>query len=470
MSKGIFREKLRKATSIGDVFLTRHFSGSTLDYRQILAIFLPLLIDQAFLNTMNMLNTAMISSSGVAAVSAVNMVDSLNIFLVNVFIAISTGGTIVVAQYKGRGDMGMIPKAVASSISGVFSMAAVIGISVLVFNGPVLSFLFGSAEPAVLENGRLYLIGSCASFVGISVMEAVCGALRGLGETRSSLVLMVTMNLTYVILNLILIRGFGLGIIGMVIALLISRYLAGALSILFLVRRNTSFAFEIRDLFRIDWSMLRRIFLIGMPFAAEQMFFNGGKLLTQNFIIGMGTNAMATNAICASITALIQVPANSISYTAITVVGQCAGRKDVEQARRVTRSFFVTVTLSLAAAALLILPFVRQILILFSPPEVIVGDIVLILVVNASAQVLFWAASFLMPAVLRAGGDSRYTSIMSMLSMWLFRVVLGYLLGVVLHIGILGIWLAMNLEWGVRGLIFTLRFRGDKWYRHKVID
>ena len=461
---------VRKIARRGDVFFTRHFSGNTLDYKQIFAILIPLLVDQAFLNSMNVLNTAMISSSGVSAVSAVNMVDSLNIFLVNVFIAIATGGTIIVAQYKGREDMSMISKAVSSSISGVFLLASVIGVSVFAFHEPLLYQLFGGAQADVFYNARIYLIGSCLSYAGISVMEAVCGTLRGLGETRSSLMLMVVMNLTYVALNLILIKGFNMGIIGMVIAMNVSRYLAGILAIVFLVKRNKTFAFRLRDLLRLDFSMLKRIFRIGMPFAAEQMFFNGGKILTQNFIIGMGTNAMATNAICASITSLTQIPANSICFTAVTVVGQCIGRKDIEQARRVTKSLLILVSVALACTAVLIIPLAQPLLLLFDPPNVIVPNILLILLINAIAQIIFWSPSFLLPAVLRAGGDSQYTSILSMLTMWLFRVVFGYFLGVQLKLGIMGIWMAMELEWGIRGVFFYLRFRGDKWYRHKVID
>ena len=57
-----------------------------------------------------------------------------------------------------------------------------------------------------------------------------------------------------------------------------------------------------------------------------------------------------------------------------------------------------------------------------------------------------------------------------MLSMWLFRVVLGYILGVVLPFGIIGVWVAMYSEWGVRSIIFMTRFRGKKWYQHRVID
>jgi len=59
---------------------------------------------------------------------------------------------------------------------------------------------------------------------------------------------------------------------------------------------------------------------------------------------------------------------------------------------------------------------------------------------------------------------------MSMLSMWLFRVIMGYVLGIIFKMGILGVWLAMDLEWGVRSILFMTRLKGKKWYMHKVID
>lgn len=453
-----------------DQFLTRHFTGRTLDYRQILAILFPLFIDQAFLVCMNFLNTTMISSSGVAAVSAVNMVDSLNIFLVNVFIAVATGGTIVVAQYKGRGDEGMITKAVYSSVTGVFLVASMISLLIMLLHSPLLLLLFGEADKEVLVNARIYLLGSCTSYGGIAIMEAVCGALRGIGAARSSLMLTVTMNLSYVLFNLLFIHGMGMGVLGMVISLNIARYGSAVFALLYLSFRNRSLGFRLRDLFHVDFAMLRRTFRIGMPFAAEQMFFNGGKILTQTFIVGMGTYAIATNAISSSLTSLFQIPGATLSLTIVTVVGQCVGNRDIDQAKKVIRSFVVTCSIAFAVMALILLPLYRPLVSLFAPPEQIVSDIFIVVLVNALAQIPLWAPSFMVPAGLRAGGDSKYTSIMSMLSMWLFRVVLGYLLGVHFRLGILGVWVAMDCEWGIRGLIFLARFRGKKWYQHRVID
>lgn len=441
-----------------------------MDYRTVISIIIPILVDQAFIVILNLLNTAMISSSGVAAVSAVNMVDSLNVFLVNVFVAVSTGGTVVVAQYKGSGNEKMVSKAAAGSVASVFLLAFAISAVLIAFHTPMLNLLFGRAEAAVFANARVYLIGSGLSYCGIATTEAVCGALRGVGETRSSLMLSLIMNLSYVFLNVMFINVLHMGVFGMVTALNIARYLSAVCALIYLARFNESLHFQFGDLFHFNPSMLKRILFIGLPFAAEQMFFNGGKILTQTFIVGLGTYAMAVNAICGSVTLLFQIPANALSLAVVTVVGQCMGRRNVKDARKYIKSFLVLSSASFFVMAFFIFPFFGPIVSLFNPPQEIVRTILVITVINEAAQIPLWSISFITPSALRAAGDSKFTSIVSMLSMWLFRVVLGYILGVVLPFGIVGVWVAMDCEWGVRGVIFLLRFRGKKWYQHHLID
>lgn len=436
----------------------------------VISIIIPILVDQAFIVILNLLNTAMISSSGVAAVSAVNMVDSLNVFLVNVFVAVSTGGTVVVAQYKGSGNEKMVSKAAAGSVASVFLLAFFISMLLIVFHTPMLNLLFGRAEADVFHNARIYLIGSGLSYCGIATTEAVCGALRGVGETRSSLMLSLVMNLSYVFLNVVFIDLLHMGVLGMVTALNIARYLSAVCAVVYLARVNKSLHFQFRDVFRFNPSMLRRILFIGLPFAAEQMFFNGGKILTQTFIVRLGTYAMAVNAICSSVTLLFQIPANAFSLAVVTVVGQCMGRRNINDARKFIKSFLVLSSVSFLVMAVFIFPLFQPIVSMFHPPQEIVQTIFVIIVINEVAQVPLWSISFITPSALRAAGDSKYTSIVSMLSMWLFRVVLGYILGIILPFGIVGVWVAMDCEWGVRGLIFLLRFKGKKWYQHHLID
>ncbi|AIY09638.1 MATE family efflux transporter [Paenibacillus polymyxa] len=451
-------------------FLNRHFSGESIDYRQIIALFIPLLIDQAFIVGLNLVNTAMISSSGMAAVSAVNMIDSLNIFLINVFVAVSTGGTVVVAQYKGSGNDLMVSKATSGTISSVSLLALCISLFMIVLYNPILSVLFGSASPDVLANGKVYLLGSCMSFVGIAIVEAVCGALRGIGKTRASLALSLIMNLSYVLLNVVFINLLDMGVLGMTIAVNVSRYAGAACALIYLVRVDDDLRVQLRDMLYFNLAMLKKILFIGLPFAAEQMFFNGGKILTQIFIVNLGTNALATNAICSSLANVFQIPANALALTIVTVVGQCMGRRNVHDARKFTKSFIWLSSASFIVMGLILMPLFKPMVGLFHPPAEIVDDIFMVMLINTLAQIPLWSIAFITPSALRAAGDSKFTSLTSMLSMWLCRVVLGYVLGIVFNWGIVGVWLAMDIEWGVRGIVFLWRFRGNKWVQHRLID
>ncbi|MBC8531834.1 MATE family efflux transporter [Gehongia tenuis] len=449
--------------------MDKYFTVKAMDWRQVVAIIIPLLVDQAFVIGLSLLNTAMISSSGVAAVSAVNMVDSLNMFLINVFIAVATGGTVIVAQYKGVDNMNMVSRSATQAVSSVFMLAVGLGGLLAIFHTPVLNLLFGGAEATVMENASIYMVGSCLSYPGVAVVQAAMGDLRGVGDTKASLAMSLVMNLSYVALNLILVTFMGMGVTGFVISMNVSRYAAAICSIFYLSHHNHNIHFRLRDAVHLDFKIQKWMLTVGVPFAAEQMFFNGGKILTQTFMVQMGTLALTTNAISASITMLLQIAANALNLAVVTVVGQCMGRRDVEDARRITRSFIVLSMLTFVVSAVVVLPLFPLIVQLFAPPVEIVGDIFLITALCAIADPLLWSFGFIVPSALRAAGDAKFTSVAALISMWVVRVVLGYVLGVVFKLGIVGVWVAMFIEWGSRGLVFTLRFRGSKWCKHNLI-
>lgn len=449
--------------------LDKYLTGESLDYKKIFAIIIPVLVDQAFIILMSLLNTAMISSSGVAAVSAVSMVDSLNIFLINVFVAVATGGTVIVAQYKGSGNQEMVSKAASQAISAVAILSVFISAFVIIFHTPTLNLLFGQAEAEVFENARIFLIGSCISYPFIAVYQAVTGALRGVAETKACLGLSLIMNLTYLALNILLISVFDMGVMGLVISVITARVLGMFVSVIYLMKYNHTLRFHIKNALKLNFSILKKIMIIGIPFAAEQMFFNGGKLLTQTFIVQLGTLAITVNAISGSIGLLYQIGGNALSITIVTVVGQCIGQRNIADARKFVKSFIGISTVFFVIAAVILLPLFPLIVKLFAPPPEIVPSIFALTLLIAIAQPFLWSISFIMPSALRAAGDSNFTSLTSLLTMWVIRVVLGYVLGITFQFGIMGVWIAMVIEWGIRGSIFVWRFRGEKWYSRKLI-
>lgn len=452
-----------------NALMNKYFTGKTLDFRQIIAIIIPIFVDQAFIILMALLNTAMIASSGVAAVSAVSMVDSINIFLVNVFVAVATGGTVIVAQYKGSGNEEMVSKSATQAITAVAILSIVICGLVITFHTPILNLLFGKAEAEVFENARVFLIGSCISYPFIAIFQAVTGVLRGVAETKACLGLSLIMNLTYLGLNILLITVFDMGIMGLVISMITARVLGMFISMYYLIKINQTLKYKIKEALKLDFSILKRIMAIGIPFAAEQMFFNGGKLLTQTFIVQLGTLAITVNAISGSISLLFQIGGSALSIAVVTVVGQCIGNGSIPDARKFIKSFMGLSTAFFILVAVIIIPLFPFIVGLFSPPAEIVPDIFALTLLIAITQPIFWSISFILPSALRAAGDSNFTSLTSLLSMWVLRVFLGYFLGITLGLGIMGVWIAMVTEWSVRGVIFWYRFRGDKWYRRKLI-
>lgn len=450
-------------------WLEKYFSGDSIDYKQIFAIIMPIFVDQAFLILMSFLNTAMISSAGVAAVSAVSMVDSLNIFLINVFIAVATGGTVIVAQYKGSGNREMVSKTATQAISAVTIVSVIITVLVMVFNHPVLNLLFGKAEAEVFQNAQLYLIGSCISYPLIALFQAVCGSLRGMGDTKPCLNLSLLMNLTNTVLNVLFITIFHMGVQGLVISIILARLLGMAASLIYIINKNQTIHFRIKDAVHLDYSILKKIMYIGLPFAAEQLFFNGGKLLTQTFVVQLGTLAITAYAIANSISLLFQMGPSSLSISTVTIVGQCMGRRSIGDARKFTKSIIGFSSVLFFVTTLSLLPFFPVMMKMFSAPKEIIPTIYILTIMIAVAQPILWASSFVMPSALRAAGDSNFTSVASLLSMWLIRVVLGYVLGITLGFGIIGVWTAMITEWVVRGTIFYKRFKGEKWYAHRLI-
>ncbi len=118
---------------------------------QIVKLVLPIIVDQSFIIGMAIFNTAMISSAGIAAVSAVNMVESLNIFLVSIFIALATGGTVLVAQARGKRDQALLQRAATNTLVTVFLLAFLFSLLMLVFHQQILTGIFGGSSEAVMK-------------------------------------------------------------------------------------------------------------------------------------------------------------------------------------------------------------------------------------------------------------------------------------------------------------------------------
>lgn len=449
-----------------DRLLDRQFSSPMFGWRQIFSMLVPLIMDSFFVCLIGMLTTAMISSSSQESVSAVSLVSPLYMMIYAVYNAISAGGTVVVAQFKGKGEVERMKMAAGQLMFATPLSAIAACVILIVFSNPLVHLLFGGVEEAVLVKSEQYLIGMAVSMVFLAVYMSGFAVFRGLGETKLCLRLTVIINLLHFVGSFFFINVMKLDITGSVLALNVARFVGGAAAVWMLLSRKSVLRVRARHVFHIDKKILKEIFRIGIPFGMEQLFMNGGSMLVQIYIAQLGTVNVAANAVGNSAFSLLYAAPAAVGTLAVTVVGQCVGAGDRQQARRYGKSMVVLCTGLTVLSLAVLLPFMPLILKLYQAPDNTLSLIYTVLAIAAVCMPFFWPASNTMPAVMRSAGDAAFSSYFALVTMWVIRVGLGYVFAVWLGLGLSGVWICMCIEWAVRMLVFWKRFLGEAWMNH----
>ncbi len=437
--------------------------------RALCALILPLMVEQLLAVTVGMADTMMVSRVGEAAVSGISLVDSVNVLLIQVFAALATGGAVVVSQYLGRRDRQSACAAARQLIWITALLATVIGAVVLVGNRWILQFVFGRVEPAVMENAMTYFWLSALSYPFIAVYNAGAALFRSMGNSKVSMMTSFIINIINIGGNAILIYGFHWGTAGAGTATLVSRAVAAVVMVVLLHHRNNPVYLE--GLLRpyLDRKLAGSILKVGIPNGVENGMFQVGKLLVAGLISSFGTSAIAANAICNNLGSISNIPGAAIGLGMVTVVGQCVGARDHAQARRYTKLLlgwtYAVMTLTNLAVMLLAEPLIGMYHVGAETNRMAFE----VMAVYCILCAVVWPLSFTTPNALRAAGDARFTMTVSMFSMWIFRIGFSYILGSWMQIGLFGVWLAMEIDWVVRALFFTIRFLGKKWEKSNVI-
>lgn len=453
-----------------DLFLSRQLSSSLFTYGTIFTMLLPLILDQFFVSFINILTTAMISASSQESVSAVSLVSPLYMMIFAVFNAISAGGTVVVAQFKGRGNPEKIRSASGQVVLSSFVLSLIASITLILFSKQLIGFMFGAADPVILVKAEDYLVGIAISLIFLSIYMGGFAVFRGIGETKICLHLTMIINLIHLFASVLFLNVLKLDIIGTVLSLNIARIIGAVVSMALLLRRRQGFCISVRDIFRIDWPILKSVLKIGLPFGMEQVFYNGGSMLVQTYVVMLGTISVAANAICNSAFSLLYTAGLAVSTLAVTVVGQCIGAQEKQLAKHYGGKMIWLGNAITVLSLIILLPLLPLLLKMYQAPPDTLHLIYRLIFIAALPMPFFWSMANVMPSVLRSAGDSMFGSIISLITMWIIRVGLGYVLAIPLGLGVQGVWICLGVEWAVRTLIFYLRFRSGIWLQKHTID
>ena len=425
-------------------------------------LIIPLILEQTLAITVGMADTMMISSAGEAAVSGVSLVDMFNNLIISVLAALATGGAVVTSQCIGAGRR---EEACRSARQLVFTEAAItIGISVLVllFHRQILGLFFGQIEADVMQNAIIYLIISVFSFPLLAVYDSCAALYRSMGNAQITLKISLLMNVINVVGNAIGVYVLKLGVAGVAIPSLVSRGVAGV-GLFTLLHNPDNLVFLTRGKFKVDATIVKRILFIGIPSGIENGIFQLGRVLVVSIIAAFGTSQIAANGVANSLDSMGCIVGQAMSLAMITVIGRCVGAGEEGQVRYYTKkllgeTYFYTAVIN--SIILLLLPWILQI---YGLGEETTRLSYILVMIHDGIAIFLWPASFVLPNMLRACNDVKYTMVVSIFSMITFRIGFSYLFGV--HMGwmAVGVWAAMVIDWVFRVICFVGRYLAGTW-------
>ena len=414
--------------------------------QMIAAILVPVILEQLLNSVMGTADTMMVSNVGSAAISAVSLVDSINVLVIQAFSALAAGGAIICAQYIGQKNKERANESARQVLFIITAISIVVSLICLIFQKPLLRVIFGSVEAEVMRASEIYFFYTALSFPFIAAYDAAASIFRAQDNTKGPMIISMIS-----------------------IATLVSRIFC-AVVVLIQLRKDRQ-PIVVRDYMKIrpNWSMIRRILGIGIPSGVENSMFQLGKLAIQSTVSTLGTTAIAAQAMTIILENLNGIAAMGIGIGLMTIVGQCIGAGEKEQAVYYIKKLAVLSEFVVIVCCLLIWALTKPITMIAGMEPASADMCFYMMTVITIVKPIIWVPAFIPPYGLRAAGDVKFSMILSTCSMWIFRVSLCIYLCRVQGFGPIAVWIGMFTDWTVRGIIFTIRFHRRKWLDHKVV-
>lgn len=430
---------------------------------------LPLIMEQLLVMLVGIADTVVVSYVSEAAVSGVSLVNSFNTIFIYLFTALASGGAVLVSQYIGNRAMGEASETASQllMISTLFSVG--IMVFALVFNEALLRLMFGKVDPEVMDACVTYLRISAYSYPALAVYNAGAALYRSLGKTGLTMNISIIANIINVVGNVIGVFYLDAGVAGVAYPSLISRAFSAVVISWFCFRGSNPVRYTWRWICRWNGRLLGAMMGIAIPNGIENGIFQLIKVALSSIVALFGTYQIAANGIAQSIWSLAALIGTSMGPVFITVIGQCMGAGDPEQAEWYFKKLLKqTIVLSVLWNGL----------ILAATPLILRGYEVtaetgrlvlwLVLIHNLFNSLAFPFSGPLSNG-LRGAGDVRFTMYVSVGSTILGRLVFSVVLGIWLGLGVIGIALAMCLDWVIRAVVFWWRFKRGTWKQFRLV-
>ena len=431
-------------------------------------LYIPILIEILLTVSVGVADTMMVSQAGETAVSGVSCFNTIQNFLIALFSAFATGGSVVVGQILGMKNIDRAKNAVKDLMYLTILVSVLLSIAFIVLKEPLLRLIYGESEEAVITAALDYAAPILISLPFLASQSSLNAILRVQGKTKTTMWTSIIANVINVVGNAVFILVFHMGALGVGIATLISRIVSAM--ILFIASRSKKLQAPFEKILQIrhKGNMMGTIFSIALPSGLENSIFQLGKIVMIATIAQCGTSSMAAFSVLDNIGTFSNITGQAAGQTLMVVGGYAAGAGRFDESRRLTKVFMEIAYGTMALLAVVLFIFLKPIISIYSFSPETAKLAYRILSEYMVCSTLVWPLSFSFPNILKSAGDVKFTMIVAILSMWIFRVFLARVLGIYLGFGIVGVMWGMYIDWVVRSIAFVIRYRSGVWTEKRI--
>ena len=422
-------------------------------------LIVPLFLEQLLMALVGIADVFVIGFVGEAAVSGVSLVNSFNTIFLNLFTALASGGAVVISQYIGHKDKEHAGQAASQLLTASVILSVAISVVILLTNASLMRLMFGKVDADVMDACVTYLRISAYSYPALAIYNAGAALYRSFGKTSTTMYISILANIINVIGNCIGVFGLHAGVVGVAVPSLVSRCFSAVVITILCFSAKNPVSYLGSWIMKLDVSLQKKILRIAVPNGVESGVFQLVKVALSSVVALFGTYQIAANGVAQSIWSLAALVCVTMGPVFITVIGQCMGAGDIEQAEMYFRKLTkITLVFAIAWNALIfaVTPVFMSFYALEDQTKRLV--ILLVLIHNIFNAVAFTFADPLGKG-LRATGDVKFTTATSLFTTIGVRLIFSMIFGIWLNLGVIGIAFAMCLDWSVRGIIFWWRFK-----------
>ena len=436
------------------------------------AMIVPLVIEQVLQMVVGLADTMMVSYAGEAVVAGVGLDTMVYTIFIYLFTAISAGGAVVVSQYIGSKSKENAELAASQifHVAGLLSLFCMV--LMLLFGSALLQAMYPATEAATMEACKTYMWIVALSFPANAVYNAGAAIYRSMGETKITMWVSLLANLINVAGNAIGIFALRAGAAGVAWPTTVSWYAAAFIMTWLCVRqrRADQVCIRAKHVFRLDAPMAKRILGVAIPNSIENTLFQAAKVVLGMLVATFGTSQIAANTTGQTFWSLAACMSMSMGTVFITVIGQCIGASDTEAADWYMRKL-TKLSLVLAFAWNVMVMILTPLLLpLYDLAPETKRLILIIVAIHNLFSALVQPFSGPLSSGLRAAGDVKFTMWASIFATVVCRTFLSFLLAKWLGMGVIGIALAMVLDWCIKAVLDIVRFQSGKWKAYKIIE